>query len=79
MNIGDKFHSDINGGIEVTVVDTYYCGEHGNTESTLLICVGNGLLLKFSETTIYKAGEIIVEPPKYEGCVEIIENLKDYE
>lgn len=79
MNIGDKFHADINGGIEVTIIDKYYCGETFESETMLLLCVGNGALYKFSETTVYTAGDVITYPPKYEGFVEWIENLKDYE
>lgn len=71
MNIGDKFHSDINGGIEVTVIDTIYCGEDSNTQNVLLICVGNGLLLKYLETTKYYLDEVITEKPEYMGCIEI--------
>lgn len=79
MNIGDKFHSDINGGIEVTVIDTIYCGEDSNTQDVLLICVGNGLLLKYLETTKYYLDEVITEKPEYMGCIETIENLKNYD
>ncbi len=79
MNIGDKFHSDINGGIEVTVIDILYGGESTNTQDVLLICVGNGLLLKYLETTKYYLDEVITEKPEYLGCICTIEDLKDYE
>ena len=79
MNIGDKFHSDINDDIEVTVIDTHYCGEKGNWEETLLICVGEGMLLKYLEITSYRFGEQIIEKPQYIGVICAIESLKDYE
>lgn len=79
MNIGDKFYSDIQGGIEVTVIDTHYCGEKGNSEETLLICVGNGCLFKFRQETKYGFGGKIVKEPEFIRCIEIIENLKNYE
>lgn len=79
MNIGDKFHSNINGGIEVTVIDTHYCGAHDNYEETLLICVGNGLLLKFIEVTEHHFEEEVTGQPQYIDCICPIENLKDYE
>ena len=79
MKIGDKLHSDINGGIEVTVIDTHYCGENHNYDSTLLICIGGGLLLKYLEVTVNNFGELETKDPEYLGCICPIENLKNYE
>lgn len=79
MNKGDKFYSDINGGIEVTVIDTLYCGEDTNTQEVLLICIGGGLLLKYLETTKYYLDEVITEKPEYIGCIDSIKNLEKYE
>lgn len=78
MKIGDKFYSDINGGIEVTVIDTHYCGENYNYEETLLICVGDGLLLKYKEVTINNFGEMETKEPEFLDCICPIEDLQSF-
>lgn len=77
MKIGDKFHSELNGGIEVTVIDVIN-SELGNTIVQTLICVGDGLLLKYEVYYVHTVdGKKSMGEPKYIGCIDLIDNLKN--
>lgn len=77
MRVGDKFHSNINGGTKVTVIDITFCREVGNKCKYVILGVADGLLLKFEVYSSYNLeGEISFGTPKFVDCIDILENLK---
>lgn len=78
MERGDVFYSNVDGGMEVGVIDKIYIKNDSDSREAILICVGNGILSKFLEVTEYHQNEVVVEEPKFIGFICEVKTLMEH-